>query len=59
MSKKIIHLTMSKKQLEQIVLTMGIALETDCKPMNDLSNKKLENLSILYQVLKDMSKQAK
>ena len=54
-----ITLTLTKKQLKSIILTMGIALETDCKPMNDLSNKKLENLSILYQVLKDMSKQAK
>jgi hypothetical protein len=50
---------MTKKQLKSVVSLMGIALETDCKPMNDLSNKKLENLSILYQVLKDMSKQAK
>ena len=54
-----ITLTLTKKQLKSIILTMGIALDTDCKPMNDLSNKKLENLSILYQVLKDMSKQAK
>jgi hypothetical protein len=50
---------MTKKQLKSVVSLMGIALETDCKPMNDLSNKKLENLSILYQVLKDMSKQTK
>jgi hypothetical protein len=38
---------------------MGIALETDCKPMNDMSNKKLENVSILYQVLKNMYNQSK
>jgi hypothetical protein len=57
--KNQISLTMTKKQLKSVVSLMGIALETDCKPMNDLSNKKLENLSILYQVLKDMSKQTK
>ena len=56
---KEISITMTKKQLDYIIYTMYVALETDCKPMNDLSNKKLENLSILYQVLKDMSKQAK
>ena len=54
-----ITLTMTKKQLKSVVSLMGIALETDCKPMNEMSNKKLENLSILYQVLKDMSKQPK
>ena len=57
--KNQISLTMTKKQLKSVVSLMGIALETDCKPMNDLSNKKLENLSILYKVLKDMSKQSK
>ena len=59
MSKKIIHLTMSKKQLEQIVLTMGIALETDCKTMNEMSGKKFEKISILREVLDDMLNQAK
>ena len=54
-----ITLTMTKKQLKSVVSLMGIALETDCKPMNDLSNKKLENVSILYQVLKNMYNQSK
>ena len=54
-----ITLTLTKKQLKSIILTMGVALDTDCKRMNEMSDKKLENLSILYQVLKDMSKQAK
>jgi hypothetical protein len=54
-----ITLTLTKKQLKSIILTMGVALDTDCKRMNEMSNKKLENISILYQVLKDMSKQAK
>jgi hypothetical protein len=50
---------MSKKQLEQIVLTMGIALETDCKTMNEMSGKKFEKISILREVLDDMLNQAK
>jgi hypothetical protein len=54
-----ITLTMTKKQLKSVVQLMGIALETDCKPMNDMSNKKLENVSILYQVLKNMYNQSK
>ena len=54
-----ITLTITKKQLKSIVSLMGIALETDCKPMNEMSNKKLENVSILYQVLKDMYNQSK
>ena len=54
-----ITLTMTKKQLKSVVSLMGIALETDCKPMNDLSNKKLENLSILHEVLQDISNQSK
>lgn len=59
MNKNEITLTMTKKQLKSIVSLMGIALETDCKPMNEMSNKKLENVSILYQVLKDMYNQSK
>lgn len=58
-NKNEITLTMTKKQLKSIVSLMGIALETDCKPMNEMSNKKLENVSILYQVLKDMYNQSK
>jgi len=57
--KNEITLTMTKKQLKSVVQLMGIALETDCKPMNDMSNKKLENVSILYQVLKNMYNQSK
>ena len=53
MSMKIIELTMSKKQLEQIVLTMGIALNTDCKQMNEMSGKKFEKIAILHDELKD------
>jgi len=57
--KKDITLTMSLKQLEYIIFTMGIALETDCRPMNDLSEKKFEKISILREVLEDMLNQAK
>jgi len=38
---------------------MGVALDTDCKQMNEMSNKKLENISILHEVLQDISNQAK
>ena len=51
---KDITLTMSKKHLEYIIFTMGIALDTDCRPMNDLSEKKFEKISILHEVLQDM-----
>ena len=54
-----ITLTMTKKQLKSIILTMGVALDTDCKPMNEMSEKKLENISILREVLHDILKQAK
>ena len=57
--KKDITLTMSLKQLEYIIFTMGIALDTDCRPMNDLSEKKFEKISILREVLEDMLNQAK
>ena len=57
--KKEITLTMTKKQLETIVFTMGIALYTDCPAMNDLSEKKFEKISILREVLEDMLNQAK
>ncbi len=56
---KDITLTMSKKHLEYIIFTMGIALETDCKPMNKLSGKKFEKISILREVLEDMLNQSK
>lgn len=54
-----ITLTLTKKQLKSIILTMGIALDTDCKQMNEMSNKKLENISILREVLQDISNQTK
>ena len=54
-----ITLTMTKKQLKSVVSLMGIALETDCKPMNEMSDKKLENILILHEVLQDISNQAK
>jgi hypothetical protein len=54
-----ITLTLTKKQLKSIILTMGIALDTDCKPMNEMSDKKLENLLILHEVLQDISNQTK
>jgi len=54
-----ITLTLTKKQLKSIILTMGVALDTDSKPMNEMSDKKLENLSILHEVLQDISNQSK
>ena len=57
--KKEITLTMTLKQLESIIFTMGIALDTDCRPMNDLSEKKFEKISILHEVLQDMLNQSK
>ena len=56
---KDITLTMSKKHLEYIILTMGIALATDCKPMNEMSGKKYEKLTILHDTLKDTLNQMK
>lgn len=54
-----ITLTVTKKQLKSIILTMGVALDTDCKTMNEMSENKLENISILHEVLQDISNQAK
>lgn len=56
---KDITLTISKEHLEYITFTMGIALDTDCKPMNQLSEKKLEKIITLYEVLHNMSNQTK
>lgn len=56
---KEITLTMTLKQLESIIFTMGVALDTDCKPMNNLSEKKFEKISILHEVLQDMLNQTK
>lgn len=50
---KDITLTMSKKHLEYIILTMGIALNTDCKQMNEMSGKKFEKIVILHYELQD------
>ena len=50
---------MTKKQLKMVVLTMGIALDTDCKAMNNLSNEQLDKLLHLYDALETMSKTIK
>jgi hypothetical protein len=52
---KEITLTMSKKQLKSIILSMRIALDTDCKPMNGMSNKKIEKMMLLHNALQTMS----
>ena len=57
--KKEITLTMSKKHLEYIILTMGIALDTDCRPMNEMSDEQLDKLLNLYDALQTMSKTIK
>jgi hypothetical protein len=53
--KNQITLTMTKKQLETIVYTMGVALDTDCPAMLKFSDKKIEKIATLYEVLHDMS----
>ena len=52
-----ITLTLTKKQLKSIILTMGVALDTDCKRMNEMSDKKIEKIATLYEVLQNMSNQ--
>ena len=59
MKKNDITITMTKKQLKLVVLTMGIALDTDCKAMNNLSNEQLDKLLYLYAALQTMSKTIK
>jgi hypothetical protein len=59
MKRSDITITMSKKQLKMVVLTMGIALESDCKAMNNLSNAQLDKLLNLYTALQTMSKTIK
>ena len=54
---KEISITMTKKQLDYIIYTMYVALETDCKLMNKLGNKKIEKIATLYEVLQNMSNQ--
>jgi|LakMenEpi03Aug12_release.lakeMendotaPanAssembly.Ray.scaffolds.fasta_scaffold4066411_2 hypothetical protein len=52
---KEISITMTKKQLDYIIYTMYVALETDCKLMNKLGNKKIEKIMLLYNALHTMS----
>jgi hypothetical protein len=59
MKRSEITLTMTKKQLNYIIFTMGVALETDCKAMNNMSEKSLNKLVVMYEVLKSMEKQSK
>lgn len=59
MKRSEITLTMTKKQLNYIIFTMGVALETDCKAMNNMSEKSLNKLMVMYEVLKSMEKQSK
>ena len=59
MKRNEITVTMTKKQLKMVVLTMGIALDTDCKAMNNLSNEQLDKLLNLYAALQTMSKTIK
>ena len=57
--KKEITLTMTKKQLKSIVSLMGIALDTDCRTMNEMSDEQLNKLLNLYDALQTMSKTIK
>ena len=59
MNKNEITLTMTKKQLKLVVLTMGIALDTDCRTMNEMSDEQLNKLLNLYDALQTMSKTIK
>ena len=59
MKKNDSTITMTKKQLKLVVLTMGIALDTDCRPMNEMSDEQLNKLLNLYDALQTMSKTIK
>jgi len=59
MKRNEITVTMTKKQLKSIVSLMGIALDTDCKAMNNLSNEQLSKILYLYAALQTMSKTIK
>jgi type IV secretory pathway VirB4 component len=59
MKRNEITVTMTKKQLKSIVSLMGIALDTDCKAMNNLSNQQLNKILYLYAALQTMSKTIK
>jgi hypothetical protein len=52
-------LELTPKQLEHIILTMGIALDTDCRPMNEMSEKKFMEIETLHEVLVEMYNQSK
>jgi hypothetical protein len=56
---KNITLTMSKKHLEYIIHTMAVALDTDCKRMNQMSEKKFMKIETLHEVLVEMYNQSK
>lgn len=59
MKRNEITITMTKKQLKLVVLTMGIALDTDCRTMNEMSDEQLNKLLNLYDALQTMSKTIK
>jgi hypothetical protein len=59
MKRNEITVTMTKKQLKSVVSLMGIALDTDCKAMNNLSNEQLNKILYLYAALQTMSKTIK
>jgi len=59
MKRNEITVTMTKKQLKSVVSLMGIALDTDCKAMNNLSNEQLSKILYLYAALQTMSKTIK
>lgn len=59
MKRNEITVTMTKKQLKMVVLTMGIALDTDCRTMNEMSDEQLNKLLNLYDALQTMSKTIK
>ena len=59
MKRNEITVTMTKKQLKSIVSLMGIALDTDCKAMNNLSNQQLNKILYLFAALQTMSKTIK
>lgn len=59
MKRNEITITMTKKQLKMVVFSMGIALDTDCKAINNLSNSQLDKLLHVYHALQTMSKTIK
>ena len=54
-----ITLTMTKKQLDYIIYTMYVALDSDCKAMNKLGDNKIKKIITLYEALYDMAGQNK